>query len=68
MGGITDMFKKPEKPEAVKMPDPEDTTVLEAKRRERMKIAGTGRTSTNLSGGQAQGGAAPGTYSGTLLG
>ena len=68
MGGIADMFKKPKTPDPVRMPDPEDTTVLEAKRRERSRMAAGGRTSTNLSGSGTQGGSAAGTYTETLLG
>lgn len=61
MGGMADMFKKPKQPEPVKMPDPEDPTVLEAKRREQQKRMSAGRSSTDMTSGG-------GTYSGTLLG
>lgn len=62
MGGITDMFKKPKQPEAIKMPDPEDPTALEAKRRDQARRKVDGRASTDLASGGS------GTYSNTLLG
>ena len=57
MGGLTDMFKKPEMPkvpETTRMPDTMDPTVRDAglRRIKKEQMAG-GRESTDLTGGTA---------------